>query len=83
MQTERLKVTGMTCGGCVSNVTRALKSIHGVGDVTVSLATGEATVQYEEQSTSPAQLKSAVQDAGYGADGADATHSNPGKRSCC
>ena len=45
MQTELLKVSGMTCGGCTSNVTRALKMINGVGDVKVSLAAGEATVQ--------------------------------------
>jgi hypothetical protein len=25
MQTETLKVTGMTCGGCTSNVTRAIR----------------------------------------------------------
>ena len=44
MQTEHLKVTGMTCGGCTSSVTKALKAIAGVGDVNVSLAAGEATV---------------------------------------
>ena len=60
MQTETLKVTGMTCGGCTSNVTQALKAITGVGDVTVSLSAGEATVQYDERLTSPDLLKSAV-----------------------
>jgi len=34
MQTEHLKVTGMTCGGCIGNVTEALKAIAGVSDVT-------------------------------------------------
>ena len=33
MQTELLKVTGMTCGGCTSNVTHALKAVPGVSDV--------------------------------------------------
>jgi len=33
MQTELLKVTGMTCGGCTSTVTKALKGINGVSDV--------------------------------------------------
>ena len=32
MQTEQFKVTGMTCGGCTNNVTRALKGIHGVAE---------------------------------------------------
>ncbi|MBC7500788.1 MAG: heavy-metal-associated domain-containing protein [Herminiimonas sp.] len=40
VQTELLKVTGMTCGGCISNVTHALKAITGVGDVKVSPANG-------------------------------------------
>ncbi|SCC94100.1 conserved hypothetical protein [Thiomonas sp. X19] len=68
MQTELLKVTGMTCGGCTSNVTHALKAIPGVGEVKVSLSAGEATVQYDERLTSPDQLKSAVKGAGYGVD---------------
>ena len=44
MQTELLKVTGMTCGGCTSKVMHALKAIPGVADVKVSLSAGEATV---------------------------------------
>ena len=72
MQTELFKVTGMTCGGCTSSVTRALKAVSGVNDVKVSLAAGEATVEYDERLTSPDQLKSAVKVAGFGVDAADA-----------
>lgn len=64
MQTELLKVSGMTCGGCTSKITNALKAIPGVEDVKVSLSAGEATVQYDEERTSPDQLKSAVINAG-------------------
>ena len=84
MQTEQLKVTGMTCGGCTSKVTRALQAIEGVDDVKVSLAAGEATVQYDERLTSPDQLKSAVKSAGYGV---DVTNSAPSQKAkgggCC
>jgi copper chaperone len=66
MKTEHLIVTGMTCGGCVNSLTRALKSVAGVSHVNVSLATGETSVQYDENLTSPEQLKSAVDNAGYG-----------------
>ena len=83
MQTELLKVTGMTCGGCISNVTKALKAINGVGDVKVSLAAGEATVQFDEWLTSPDKLKSAVTGAGYGVNGANAAHSLRSKGGCC
>ena len=83
MQTALLKVTGMTCGGCTSSVTRALKAINGVGDVKVSLSAGEATVQYDERLTSPDQLKSAVKGAGYGVDATNAAHSRQSKGGCC
>ena len=83
MQTEHLKVTGMTCGGCTSTVTHALKAITGVGDVNVSLSAGEATVQFNERLTSPEQLKSAVKGAGYGVDGANAAHRHQSKGGCC
>lgn len=66
MKTELLIVTGMTCGGCVNSLTRALKAVNGVHEVHVTLATGETSVQYDEQTTSPEQIKSAVVDAGYG-----------------
>ncbi|WP_247869808.1 heavy-metal-associated domain-containing protein [Herbaspirillum sp. ST 5-3] len=54
MQTETLKVTGMTCGGCASKVTNALKSVTGVSDVDLSLSEGLARVQFNEHQTSPA-----------------------------
>ena len=82
MQTEFLKVTGMNCDGCTSNVTKALRAIAGVSDVTVSLATGEATVRFDERLASPEQLKSAVRHAGYGVDGTEPAHSHHGKGGC-
>ena len=69
MQTEHLMVTGMTCGGCTSKVSRALNALSGVEDAKVSLADGDATVRFNERLTSLAQLKSAVTNAGYGVDG--------------
>lgn len=83
MQTEQLKVTGMTCGGCSSNVTDALKAVAGVSDVNVSLSAGEATVHYDERLTSLEQLKAAVKDAGYGVDAADTAQKSQGKGGCC
>ena len=83
MQSELLKVTGMTCGGCISNVTKALKAITGVGDVKVSLSAGEATVQYDERLTSSDQLKSAVKGAGYGVDTTNTAQKPQGKGGCC
>jgi len=70
MQTEKLKVTGMTCGGCSHRVGSALKAINGVSDVNVSLGAGVATVEFDGKLTSIDQLKLAVQHAGYGIDSA-------------
>ena len=68
MQTVTLKVSGMTCGGCVNSVTNLLKAISGVTDVTVTLTPGEASIQYDEQLILPNQLISAIKDAGYDVD---------------
>ena len=83
MQTELMKVTGMTCGGCINNVTHALQAIDGVDDVKVSLSAGEATVQYDERRTSPDQLNAAVKGAGYGVDVTNAARSQKSKGGCC
>ena len=83
MQTEIVKVTGMTCGGCISSVTHALKAVSGVRDVDVSLPAGEATVQFDERLTSPEKLKSAVKGAGYGVDTSSKTQEPKGKGGCC
>ena len=83
MQSELLKVSGMTCGGRTGNVSRVLQAIVGVCDVKVSLSAGEATVQYDERLTSPDQLKSAVKHAGYGVDVYGAAPSRQSKGGCC
>ncbi len=66
MQTQCLKVTGMSCSGCAETVTGALKAVNGVTEVDVSLDAGRAVVQYDEKRTAPGDLKSAIEAAGYG-----------------
>ena len=60
----RLGVDGMTCAGCVANVERALKSVPGVQDAAVNLATGMAQATITS-SVSEEQLAQAVLDAGF------------------
>ena len=83
MQTELLKVTGMTCGGCTGSVTRALQTMTGVRDVKVSLSAGEATVLYDERLTSRDKLKSAIEGAGYGVNTTNAAPNRQTKGGCC
>lgn len=83
MQTEILKVTGMTCDGCTSKIAHALKALPGVHDVVVSLSTSEAAVRYDEHQTALGQLKSAVNGAGYGIDGVGVAPAHQSKGGCC
>jgi copper chaperone len=67
MESTTLKIGGMTCMGCVNSVTRVLKATSGVADARVTLEPAQAVVQYDAAQTTPAQLKHAVEDAGYDA----------------
>jgi copper chaperone len=84
MRKELLNVTGMTCGGCAGKVMRALQAVNGVKEVEVSLREGKAAVQFEENLTSPEQLKGAVRQAGYSVEPAEGARPASCKgRGCC
>ncbi|MDP3608093.1 MAG: heavy-metal-associated domain-containing protein [Methylophilus sp.] len=82
MQFTQIKVTGMTCGGCSSNVTKALNAVNGVVNVMVSLSDANATVEYDEKLTTPEQLKVAIKEAGYGVGSID-TPQQSSSKGCC
>ncbi|KUO95913.1 heavy-metal-associated domain-containing protein [Ferroacidibacillus organovorans] len=65
MATATITVKGMTCGGCVNSVTKALTGVQGVQEAKVDLNGATATVTFDENKTSVASLKEAVDDAGY------------------
>ena len=83
MQTEILKITGMTCGGCVSKIEGALKAVPGVNSAKVSLANHEATVQFSDGQTSHKQLQSAIEKAGYGVQTVGLAATAQAKGGCC
>ena len=60
----KLQVTGMTCASCVLRVEKSLKSVPGVLEVSVNLATEQAFVD-AAPSVSAAALAAAVRKAGY------------------
>ena len=64
MNTTELSVSGMTCGHCVTAVTKALKTVEDVTDAHVDLASGKATVT---GTPDPQALVVAVIGEGYGA----------------
>lgn len=64
MNVLHLQVQGMRCGGCVKNVTAALKSLPGVRSVEVDLQSGYVTVNSDfNQRGEPLAL--ALTTAGY------------------
>jgi copper chaperone len=65
MEKITLDVRGMSCQGCVGSVTRVLKATPGVQDVRVQLSPGRAEVSYDPAQANVADLKRAIEDAGY------------------
>lgn len=61
-----IKVTGMTCGGCVGSVQRVLAAIPGVERAEVTLTPGEARVVFDPARTDRAALEQAIVAAGFG-----------------
>jgi copper chaperone CopZ len=58
-----LHIEGMSCGHCLNAVNRALSAVPGVKIDAVRI--GRADVTYDETTTQPADLETAVADAGY------------------
>ncbi|HEU4616384.1 MAG TPA: heavy metal-associated domain-containing protein [Kofleriaceae bacterium] len=59
-----LRITGMTCNGCVRHVDKALRAVPGVTAVEVNLAEGSAKVVHEDSARND-DLVAAVHSAGY------------------
>lgn len=66
MQTEVLNVTGMKSEDCAEAVMRALKTIDGISNVSVSFPHGRAVVQYDEDQTATQEMANVLGKAGYG-----------------
>ncbi len=63
MQQLTMPISGMSCGGCVSTVRKALEALSGTHVDSVTI--GSATVTYDASQTTPAAIAQAVSDAGY------------------
>ncbi|MDR3568169.1 MAG: heavy metal translocating P-type ATPase [Syntrophobacteraceae bacterium] len=58
-------VGGMSCAACVRRVENALKSVPGVEDASVNLATSRATLKYSPRLADWAAIRAAIVEAGY------------------
>ena len=58
----KLKVAGMSCGGCVSSVTQAVAAAAPGAKVSVDLKSGEVAI---DGAVSKQAVVAAIEDAGY------------------
>jgi copper chaperone len=64
VQVTTIKIQGMSCGHCVSAVTKALNEVEGLCNCQVDLSTGEAKFEAEPAVDMNAVIE-AVEKAGY------------------
>jgi Cu+-exporting ATPase len=64
-QTTTLGIEGMSCAACASAVEKSLSRTPGVHSALVNYATEKATITYAPTQASPADLRAAVENAGY------------------
>ncbi len=65
MQTTEIRIEGMSCGGCVANVTKKLQALKGVASVEVTLTPGSAKIGFNAGLVSAADLENTIEEAGF------------------
>ncbi len=65
MEKTTFNITGMACGGCSATIANALRAIDGVIEAEVSHTEGTAEVSFDPAKVQVAQLKAAIEAAGY------------------
>ena len=61
MENTVIKVGGMSCQGCVKNITDVLNGMSGVASAEVSLDAGEAKLAFDPQLVSREALLGAIE----------------------
>lgn len=65
MNTHTIPVDGMQCSGCATRVQTALESVRGVVDAAANHEANQVRVRYDPEVTSPSELLSTIDEAGY------------------
>lgn len=64
-ETATLKVTGMKCGGCETNVNNKLKTLSGVESSVASSKDQEVKIKFDGALTDLKKISQAITEAGY------------------
>ncbi len=67
METTTIKIDGMSCQGCVKNITGVLSALSGVSRAEVSLEKAAADVDFDPTLIQRDALVAAIEDAGFDA----------------
>ncbi len=65
MEQMLIGIDGMSCQGCVKNVTGVLQALPGVERVEVSLEKKQATVDFDPTRVGESQFRDAIEGAGF------------------
>ena len=65
MKQTVIGVGGMSCQGCVKNVTGVLQALPGVEQVDVSLEKAQATIAFDEARVGEDAFRDAIESAGF------------------
>jgi copper chaperone len=67
MENTTIRIEGMSCQGCVKNVSGVLGALAGVAKVAVTLEPAEAVVDFDPARLSRQALCAAIEEAGFDA----------------
>ena len=65
MKHTSFKIQGMTCQHSVQTIEKSIGKLAGVNEVAVNLANGQVDVHMDERKVSEAELRAAIESAGY------------------
>lgn len=72
-RTDTIAVPGMQCGMCEEKISKKLKSLHGVQEVSADAEGKQVIVTYDSRRISQRSIERAIAEAGYDAGSARAT----------
>ncbi len=65
MEKLTLKVDGMTCGGCVKSIQKALNTREGINETNADLDSATVTVEFDPTLIQESVIRDAIEDAGF------------------
>ncbi len=60
-----LKIKGMHCASCATNIERSLRGLSGIQTANVNFASEKATIEFQEEKISPSRIKQTIKKLGY------------------